>query len=367
MPVLNRRPRVLASRGGSARNSTESAEGMKEHLWVVDENLEKPQKEMDFPSATLGKVPSRSKSRNTLRINTYSKQDLHDRYLSSEEEPSPSPDDEHSLEDQLPQASEIVIDDSLDMPYEEFKTEIAVAVPILAFGRPKLIDITNLAPMHKRKRPAKPLHPYPVAKNNSGAIRASATATTAAPASAPPVTDENHSSPTHEASAEPTVPALNTRQLKRKESFSVVAPESWLPDDSLAEEEDERDGFADTIHSSTLYRRDYDPYSLDTPRRTSNRSLHHFSTRVLEIDDNNTLSPWQLNTLTPTSVSGTTAGWKGLTRSLSLVKRNSGSSPVVNKKEGANKKPKMIPRGASEREQSPIIPPFPFEGEVAVA
>lgn len=376
MPVLNRRPRVLAPRpGGSARNSTESAEGMKEHLWVVDEDYEKPQKEMDFPSATLGKMPSMPKSRNTLRINTYSTQDLHDRYLSSEEEPSPSPDDgEHSYEEQLQQKSaEILVDDSLDMPDEEFKAEIAVAVPILAFGRPKLIDITNLAPMHKRKRLAKPLHLHPVAKNNnSGAIRTSAPATTsaapagpAAPASAPStVMDENHSPPTQDSPA-PIVPALNTRQqLKRKESFSVPAPESWLPDDALAEEADERDLFPNNnIRSTAGYRHDYEPfaYGLDTPPRTSCRSLRHFSTRVLEINDNNALSPWtQLNTPTPTSASGTTAGWKGLTRSLSLVKRNSGAPQV-------SKKPKMIPRGASEREESPIIPPFPFEGEVTVA
>lgn len=381
MPVLNRRPHVLAPRqGGSARNSTESNEGIKEPLWIVDEDYERPQKEMDFPSAQLGKMPSKPKLRNALRINTYSKQDLHDRYLSSEEEPSPSPDDgEQSYEEQLKQnPAEIITDDSLDTCMEDFKAEIAVAVPILAFARPKLIDITNLAPMHKRKRPVKPLLPHPVPKNNdnNGAIHASATAATPvapapapapAPASAaapPTVVDENHSPPAQDATAETIIPAPSTRQqLKRKESVPMSAPASWLPDDPLAEEDDEGDSFPNLNSRATAnYRHEYEPFApgFDTPRRLSNRSLHHFSTRVLETNNYNSSSPSPPMALTPTSVGGTTAGWKGLTRSLSLVKRNSGSQQV-------NKKPKMIPRGASEREESPVIPPFPFEGEVAVA
>lgn len=399
MPVLNRRPRVMAPRQGSPRSSTESNEGVKEQLWIVDEDYEKPQKEMDFPSAQLAKMPLRPKSRqNLLRINTYSKQDLHDRYLSSEEEPSPSPDDGgHSYEDELTQSApevivdEAIVEEALDASGEEFQPEIAIAVPIIAYGRPKLIDITNLAPMHKRKRPAKPLLPHPAAKNKNGAIRPSATAASATAASAPgsapgsapastpaptstpapagsasalpTVVDENHSPSAHDALAEP-MPASNTRQLKRKESFSIPAPESWLPDDSLAEVEDDRDLFPSiNLRSHPGYRHEYEPFAigLDTPRRSSNRSLHHFSTRVHDADHFSASSLSQPTPLTPTGMGGTPAGWKGLTRSLSLVKRNSGSHQQV------NKKPKMIPRGAGEREDSPVIPPFPFESEVAVA
>lgn len=369
MPVLSRRPHVLAPRpGGSARNSTDSNEGMKQQLWIVGEEYEKPQKEMDFPSAKLGKMPSRSKSRNALRINTYTKQDLHDRYLSSEEEPSPSPDDDgHSYEEELEQsAAEIFADDALDACVEDFKAEIAIAMPILAYGRPKLVDITNLAPMHKRKRPAKPLVPHSVAKSdNGGTIRASATAATpVSPAAAPPtVVDENHPPSAHNATDEPIIPASNLRQqLKRKERFSMSAPESWLPEDPPVEDEDERDSFPNlNFRSTAAYRHEYDPFAfgLDTPRRISNRSLHHFSTRVIEDDDYSPSSPLQPTPVTPTSNSG----WKGLTRTLSLAKRNSGS----HQPRPVNKKPKMIPRGANEREDSPIIPPFPFEDEVAVA
>lgn len=368
MPVLNRRPRVIAPRpSGSARNSTESNEGVKEHLWVVEEDYEKPQKEMDFPSAKLGKMPS------MLRINPYAKHDLHDRYLSSEEEISPSPDDGgHNYEEEMKQSStETAIDDSLDTAGEEFKAEIAVAVPILAFGRPKLIDITNLAPMHKRKRPAKPLLPHPVPQihNHYGAIRASvpaavapapSTVAPAAPATTPPiVVDENYSPPAYPV-PEPMVLPPHTRQpLKRKEG-SIAAPDSWLPNDRLAENDDERDYFpAVKARSTPGHRHEYEPFAfgLDSPRRVANRSVHRFSTRVLEVNDYGASGSSQL---TPTSPSGTPAGWKGLTRSLSLVKRHSGTQQV-------SKKPKMIPRGANEREDSPIIPPFPFENEVAVA
>ena len=371
MPVLNRRPHVLGPRpGGSARNSTDSDEGMKQQLWIVGEEYEKPQNEMDFSSATLGKMPSRSKSRNALRINTYTKQDLHDRYLSSEEEPSPSPDDDgHSYEEELEQSgAEIFADDALDPSSgEDFKAEIAIAMPILAYGRPKLIDITNLAPMHKRKRPAKPLVPHPVAKSdNGGAIRAPATAATpVSPAAAAPptVVNENHSPSAHNATDEPITPASNPRQLlKRKERFSMTGPESWLPIDPPVEDEDERDSCPNlNFRATAAYRREYDPFTigLDTSHRLPCRSLRHFSTRVIDPDDYSPTSPLQPTAVTPTS----NTGWKGLTRSLSLAKRNSGS----HQPRPVSKKPKMIPRGANEREDSPIIPPFPFEDEVAVA
>lgn len=371
--MLNRRPRVMGPRpGGSARNSTESNEGVKEHLWVVEEDYEKPQKEMDFPSARLGKMPS------MLRINPYAKHDLHDRYLSSEEEVSPSPDDGGHVdeEDLKPSAAEIAIDDTLDTAGEEIQAEIAIAMPILALGRPKLIDITNLAPMHKRKRPAKPLLPHPVPQHHhqSGAIRASPTAATAAAAAAPvpsavaPATlattppiavDENYSPPAHRAPEPMVLPPHARPPLRRKES-SIPAPDSWLPDDPLAEGDDERDFFP-AVHarSTPAHRHEHEPFAfgLDSPRRVANRSVHRFSTRVLEPNDYGSSGS---SPVTPTSAGGTPAGWKGLTRSLSLVKRHSGTQPV-------SKKPKMIPRGANEREDSPIIPPFPFENEVAVA
>lgn len=241
MPVLNRRHQVLGTRyGASALTSPESYEGLKEQLWIVDEDYEKPQKEMDFSSA---KLSSRQKSRNNLRINTYSKQELHDRYLSSEEEPSPSPDDDvQKYEEALMEnPCEIFMDDDeLDQAFEEIKAEIAIAiaVPIQACGRPKLIDITNLAPMHKRKRLAKPSYPHSAAKNQVTSRTAAATLAFSSPA-----VDENRPQPAQhtpktETATEPSTPrtlvpptpAPSIRQLKRKESFSIAAPESWLPE-----------------------------------------------------------------------------------------------------------------------------------------
>ena len=354
MPVLNRRRHVLAPRqGGSARNSTESSEGMKEQLWIVDEDYEKPQKEMDFSSAKLGKTPSKP-TRHTLRINTYTKQELHDRYLSSEEEPSPSPEDSgRDDDDQLKQnLVDIFVDNTPDFSVEEFKAEVAVAMPILAFARPKLIDITNLAPMHKRKRPAKALLPL-VAKNNVP-IRAAAPA----PISAPSTVDENRPHSVRENMGAITPAPSSRQQLKRKESLSVPAPDSWLPEDPLAEAEDEHYFPSLTGRPTASHRfNEYEPFLPSTPR-SSTRSHHHFSTRVFDVGDS-IHTPSSPIYHSPTA----STSWKGLTRSLSLVKRHSGQPPL----QQASKKPKMIPRGANEREDSPVIPPFPFEDGVSVA
>lgn len=389
MPVLNRRHQVLGTRyGASALTSPESYEGLKEQLWIVDEDYEKPQKEMDFPSA---KLSSRQKSRNNLRINTYSKQELHDRYLSSEEEPSPSPDDDvQKYEEALMEkpCDIFMDDDELDQAFEEIKAEIAIAVPILACGRPKLIDITNLAPMHKRKRLAKPSYPHSAAKNQVTSRTA-----TAAFAFSSPAVDENRPQPAHhtlqtKAVTEPATPrtlvlptpAPSIRQLKRKESFSIPAPESWLPAD---DEEDEmpkhRIPTVPSRHRKHTYNRSFHDFAFapDPPRlpkHHKNRSQTHFSTRIIHDTgpDSNVnyaafIAPPRTHspTITPMTITGSgVTSWKGLTRSLSLAKRQSGSQPVStsnSQSENKNKKPKMVPRGANEREELITIPPFPFE------
>lgn len=394
MPVLNRRHQVLGTRyGASALTSPESYEGLKEQLWIVDEDYEKSQKEMDFPSA---KLASRQKSRNKLRINTYSKQELHDRYLSSEEEPSPSPDDDgQKYEEALKEKpSDIFMDDDDDdeldqAAFEEIKAETAIAVPILAYGRPKLIDITNLAPMHKRKRLAKPSYPHSAAKHQVTSRTASATLTFSSPA-----LDENRPQPGQqsqhsEAATEPATPrtpvpptpAPSNRQLKRKESFSIPAPESWLPeaDDEDDEEPNHRIPTVTSRHRKHTYNRSIHDFAFapDPPRlpkHHKNRSQTHFSTRIIHetgpdgnfnyaafIAPPRTHSP----TTTPMTITGSgVTSWKGLTRSLSLAKRQSGSQPVSTsntQSENKTKKPKMVPRGANEREELITIPPFPFE------
>ena len=395
MPVLNRRHQVLGTRyGASALTSPESYEGLKEQLWIVDEDYEKSQKEMDFPST---KLASRQKSRNKLRINTYSKQELHDRYLSSEEEPSPSPDDdgqkyEEALKEK-PSASDIFMDDDDELDqaaFGEIKAETAIAVPILAYGRPKLIDIINLAPMHKRKRLAKPSYPHSAAKHQVTSRTASATLAFSSPA-----LDENRPQPGQqsqhsEAATEPAytprtlvppTPAPSNRQLKRKESFSIPAPESWLPeaDDEDDEEPNHRIPTVTSRHRKHTYNRSIHDFAFapDPPRlpkHHKNRSQTHFSTRIIHetgpdgnfnyaafIAPPRTHSP----TTTPMTITGSgVTSWKGLTRSLSLAKRQSGSQPVSTsntQSENKTKKPKMVPRGANEREELITIPPFPFE------
>lgn len=392
MPVLNRRHQVFGTRyGASALTSPESYEGLKEQLWIVDEDYEKPQKEMEFSSA---KLSSRQKSRNNLRINTYSKQELHDRYLSSEEEPSPSPDDDVQKYEEalMEKPCEIFMDDDeLEQAFEEIKAEIAIAiaVPILACGRPKLIDITNLAPMHKRKRLAKPSYPHSAAKNQVTSRTA-----TAALAFSSPAVDENSPQPAQhtpktETATEPSTPrtlvpptpAPSIRQLKRKESFSIPAPESWLPeaDDEENEAPNHRIPTVTSRHRKHTYHRSIHDFAFapDPPRlpkHHKNRSQTHFSTRTIHetgpdshfnypafVAPPRTHSP----TITPMTITGSgVTSWKGLTRSLSLAKRQSGPQPVStsnSRSETKNKKPKMIPRGANEREELITIPPFPFE------
>lgn len=324
----------------SARNSTESNESVKGHLWVVEEDYEKTQKEMDFPAAKLDKMPSKTNSRNghTLRIDTCTKADLQDRYLSSEEEPSPSPsDDDHQIDNELTSKPEILVDDTLDFSIIEYKAETAVAVPILAYGRPKLIDIINLAPMHKRKRSSLSKDPIPHPTIRNTASRAK---------------DENGVKEIIEVTVIPekqaTPPAQLKRresyQLKRKENLPTSAPESWFPEEDLLTSPEEEPSL-----QSPPSHQDYETHSLSTPRlyKFQNFGGRHRSGSV--------------NGSTPIL---NASGLKGFTRSMSLMKRQSVQSQTEKQ---ILKKPKMIPRGASERREMPIIPPFPFEGEVAVA
>ena len=84
MPVIQRRPVVLAQKQNtSPRNSADSDDTLREHIIILGDDYEKPQKEMDFPSAKLVHI-SNNKMKNSLRINTQPKTELHERYMSSE-------------------------------------------------------------------------------------------------------------------------------------------------------------------------------------------------------------------------------------------------------------------------------------------
>lgn len=105
---------------------------------------------------------------------------------------------------------------------------------------------------------------------------------------------------------------------------------------------------------------DYDPYSLSPPSLSPIRSSHSFRSSPRSPVFASTLLKRQPGSVTrarklsnPPSAAKH-GSWKGLTRTLSMAKRLEGSHPQA-------KKPKMIARGPTEREEMPSIPPFPFE------
>ena len=334
MPVLQRRQQMLSPRQGAGnRDSTDSVE--REHIWVMGEACEQPQKEMDFPAATLSRQPPRQKSRNTLRINTQRNTELHQRYLSSEEEPSPSPSEtvENHDEQVKNTLSETCGNDTIDFSnITESKAEIAVAVPIIVIGRPKLIDITNLAPMHKRKRASQPLASQSVSKKIASKVSS---------------TDVENLPSLVQRPAD-AAPKRRPIAPKRKDSLPYMrAPASWLPEEYPGSLEGDEHYFPLDVRPTPAYR-DYDPYSLEPPRLSRTNS----PTSTIDI------VRARVSPNPPLSIN--TTRFRGLARSLSLAKQQTAQQQrqVV--------KSKMVARGANEREETRMIPPFPFEEGIAV-
>ncbi|KAL8947923.1 MAG: hypothetical protein Q9222_005837 [Ikaeria aurantiellina] len=392
------------------RLSSESSSSNQEHIWVVQDEYEKPQKEMDFPSARLnGKMP-----RHELRINTYSKTDLHERYMSSEEEPSPSPDSsdaESTHSEELKHKSSVRVlatqesVSDLSSSEVESKTAIAVAMPIVAYGRPKLIDITNIAPMQKRKRTIKqPVAPS-AALNKQTLARKISTATI--DETKPFIADE---------AAEVVVPADKATTITHKQAAMAAkrmqptrtpssAPESWLPVEE--EEEDHKNTTLDSNEREYFFPSDadYEPYSLEPPHPTPTPSCLS-NLHPQQQQQQSTPPPTQthtrkrnnsnpFNTLVNTASLG-----KNVARTWSIAKKGVSShhhhhhhhgsfsssstaqialqspSPSVSSfsqhtyqpERQITKKPKMVARGANEREEGFVLPPCPLGGPgVAVA
>lgn len=304
---------------------------MDEHLWIVEEDYETSPKEMGLPSAPLVKIPSRKDSRANLRIDTYTPTGLPERYESSEEEPSPSPDSET---EELKHKTRATYSDydTESTAGDEYKTEIAIAVPIFV-GRPKLVDITNLAPMHRRKRAAKPT--------------LSRTSMKLAASRLPATADENSPFVRQEANVvdiqEDSIP-------KRKDSLttlSVDVPNTWLPEDATVVEEEEDHYFPDLELRNPPTYTDYDPYSLDPPRLSPRNSYQSKAGKKP-----GSVARARTNSIPPNSVNN---GWKGLGRSLSLAKKQT----LHRSDHQVTKKPKMVARAANEREDTPTIPEFP--------
>lgn len=307
-------------------------------MWVVDEAYEGPEKGMDLSSTTIGRLSSKD-IQHHLRINTYSKADPHDRYMSSEEEPSPSPDsDTESNEGECEhQVSEKAVEVASEpVTADEYEAEIAIAVPILAMGRPTLVNITNLAPMHKRKRTEDSVISRSTMKNASSRT--------------PIVTDENKPSVVHEAT-KVTSPGECVPSHEDCRSLPP-APDSWVPDDRvyIVQEEDEEEDehyFPDLELRKAPTYDDYDPYSLSPPRLSPRNSYRSTSKKPGSVARarNNSNPPITMN-----------SGWKGLSRTMSLAKKQT----LPRADHQVCKKPKMIARPANEREESMTIPAFPF-------
>lgn len=333
MSVLQHRPVLLGQRHGlSPQDAIDSNDTSKEHIFIVGNDGERPQQEMDFPTAKLVSL-SDQRSKNNLRINTYSKTELHDRYMSSEEEPSLGPDSEESHDEELKHKSSSRLEDAAELPTAtDCKAEIAIAVPILALGRPKLVDITNIAPMHKRKqRVPRSQNPRAALKHHSSRL--------------PIATKEDTPFPANEAAEVLTsAPESNALLTRKKSQSAFTAPSSWLPDDEAAPSEDENSFPRLDIRRTPSYH-DYDPYSLEPPR--------------LIAAQKGSVSRAKGN-LGPSQANHHASGWKGLTRTLSLAKKQHSHHQVT-------KKPKMVARGANEREHSLILPRFPFREADAAA
>jgi hypothetical protein len=372
MPVIPSRQHLFVAREtASARNSIGSHYSFIDHLWVVDEGHEKPPDDMDSRPV---KIPSRQKRPSTLKISTYRKADLSDRYGSSEEEPSRSSLEKmssHEDETESKPGEPFGDDDALDVEQSEFKPELAIAIPILVLGPPKLIHIADLAPMHKRKRSFAKSPILPAGKKL--ATRASLSV------------GEKRRSFSVDANIEPSV-TFGKQALKRKESFPKTAPLSWFPD--LAPP---RVGAG----SPGLH----DLYMNPKPRQADRGSRSPGSSRLVKLRkdpgrQSTEIPPTTFSPPSPsppkspqTPKSPSTPSWRGLTRSISLMRRQSMQFPLPLKqpilqptdqatyhhdRQHHSAKPlipkaKMIPRGANEREEAPIIPPFPFERHLVMA
>ena len=316
-----------------AKTSIESHNQLNQGLYIVEEDIDQAKKTMDFPTAQLDILPSRKDSINNLHIDTFTKPILPDRYESSEEEASPSPDSETESQDSEPQQqdSAIYTDEVSEATVaEEYKAEVATAVTIFV-GRPKLVDITNLAPMHKRKRAEKP-----TLSRSTMQIAARRLSV---------VNDEN-SPIVADKVTEAATPKEQTGARGNLPSLASDCPDSWLPEEAFTIQEDQIDqDIPDLELRNPPTYNDYDPYSLNPPK-LSPRNSYSSGKKP------GSVARARGKTIPPRALDN---GWRGLTRTISVARRQglhrSGDWQI-------SKKPKMIARGASEREEFPNIPTF---------
>ena len=261
MPVLTPRQQILkATRIASANDqlSMDDCGIMNQQLWLANNHFEGSEEQLGYPPHPLGDTPSRKGSVGELRLTTYSGPDLHERYMSSEEEASPSPDsetisqydrndcrrqeaNEAGTEEEHVESKQKCVnieceafEESTELYLEECQPEIAVAVPIMAIGQPKLVDISNLAPMQKKKR------------INPNAML---------PRTAQKVVDPRGSA----------IRARHSHQVYQT-AQPIIAPESWLPEEEVTLSEEDPDQLPSLHLRNPPSYNDYDPYSLNPPR-----------------------------------------------------------------------------------------------------
>lgn len=356
MSARSSRPQVfIHHETANGRNSTGSNYSVKDLIWVVEEDHEMPQEET---ASGLVRIPSRPTSHSNLQVTDPTQTDLPNRDRSSQEARAPSPLDKRSVDDEMKSKStEISVDDdALDPDQAEVKPQLAVAIRIQDLGRPKLVDITNLAPMHKRKRSIAKSTPFPALKKvaTQASLRAS----------------DTRSSLSVREVVEPQVTSYQQARLKRKENFITTAPLSWFPEVAPPTVGEGKLLLKELHVVSTPPPRDYDTLSLASSRPSN--FPKHGGRRLSETTSILSLKSPVTPKSPTTPKSPSTPSWKGLTRSISLIRRQSMHLQQEQQQQQQQtqqpqptktvpKKPKMISRPANERADAPIIPPFPFE------
>ena len=381
MPVLSRRqPSLDLRKAASARDSMESNHGSKDRLWWVNDDFEKPTKEADFPSNKPSSLASQQKSMNNLRLKT--EPELHDHYQSSEESASPSPDEYQSdsndgsvlgNEDQVEKEDDnedglrkTTLNDSSTNdcdPFDSyatiFFTGLATSIQVIHIGRPKMIKITNSAPAaltHKRI-------PRPTSTRLAAHKRLTSL-------------DENmpYPGPSSSISAQSytTAPSMSVIPIRNQSLPRVPSnqqPDTWLPESIPSPTLSDSDHYFPEHHSPerTSYE-DYDPYHLDPPRLQRNSSSSRSSTLSLShFYQGNQQSTSQASLAAPQTTKGKGAErWRGIARGLGRSKANKPQAESRADVKTAKPVNRMLARGAAEREESLVLPPFPFEGVVVL-
>lgn len=364
MSILgSRSPVFIHKETPSGRNTTGSDFNFRDLIWAMENNHRRHQETVP----PLVWIPSRQKPSSNRRSSISNPMALLERSVSGPEEPFLRSLYRKSWNDvdlKTQSTALFVDDDALDLDHTEIKPRLAVAIPILVLGRPKLVDITNLAPMHKRKRSAAKTAPLP-------ALKKVATQTSQRTA------EKKKLAFAEEGDVEPRMKPNSPARLKRKEIFATTAPLSWFPTISPPAAGEEKSAKSEAYRSPTLVPSDNHVLSSDSPRpsKPSKLSRRHMS---------DTISPLALRSpdtpKTPnTPKSPGTPSWKGLSRSINMIRRQSANLQQDQPQSQLHRhqkpqhqqhhrptrqvlrKTRKPSRSTNDQENAPIIPPFSFE------